>query len=129
MSNLPPAFAFWGQGQVLGIDTPIVIMLVVFFAAYLLLNQYPSGRYIYGIGGNEEAVRLSGIHVRQYKLIAYTLSGLTAAVSGVVLCSRPCLVSRARASDSNSTPSLRSCLVAQPLPVDGGTSLERSSAR
>ena len=88
LANLPPAFAFWGQGQVLGIDTPIVIMLVVFFAAYLLLNQYPSGRYIYGIGGNEEAVRLSGIRVRQYKFIAYTLSGLTAAVSGVVLCSR-----------------------------------------
>jgi ribose transport system permease protein len=88
LAKLPPAFAFWGQGQVLGLDTPIVIMLVVFLAAYLLLNQYPSGRYLYGIGGNEEAVRLSGIHVRQYKLLAYTLSGLTAALSGIVLSSR-----------------------------------------
>ena len=88
LAKLPPPFAFWGQGQVLGIDTPIVIMLLVFLGAYLLLNVYPIGRYLYGIGGNEEAVRLSGIHVRQTKLLAYTLCGLTAAVSGVVLSSR-----------------------------------------
>ena len=88
LAKLPKDFAFLGQGQVLGIDTPILIMLVVFLAAYLLLNVYPIGRYLYGIGGNEEAVRLSGIHVRQRKLLAYTLCGLTAAISGVVLSSR-----------------------------------------
>lgn len=88
MSGLPKSFGFWGKGQILGIETPIVIMLVVFLAAYLLLNKYPAGRYLYGLGGNEEAVRLSGIRVRQYKLLAYMLSGFTAALSGIVLCSR-----------------------------------------
>jgi ribose transport system permease protein len=87
-SGLPEAFGFWGRGQVLGIDTPILIMLAVFLAAYVLLNHYPIGRYLYGLGGNEEAVRLSGIHVRKTKLLAYTLSGFTAALSGVVLASR-----------------------------------------
>jgi ribose transport system permease protein len=88
MSGLPQSFAFWGRGNILGIETPIVIMLLVFLAAYLLLNKYPAGRYLYGIGGNEEAVRLSGIRMRHYKLLAYTLSGFTAALSGIVLCSR-----------------------------------------
>lgn len=88
LSGLPESFAFWGRGEVLGIQTPIIIMAVVFLVAYVLLNKYPVGRYIYGIGGNEEAVRLSGIRVQRYKFLAYTLSGLTAAISGVVLSSR-----------------------------------------
>ena len=88
LSGLPKGFEFWGRGGVLGIHTPILIMLAVFAMAYVMLNLYPVGRYLYGIGGNEEAVRLSGIRVQRYKLLAYTLSGLTAAISGVVLSSR-----------------------------------------
>ncbi len=88
LSNLPEAFAFWGRGQVLGVPTPILIMLAVFAVAYLVLNHYPVGRYIYGLGGNEEAVRLSGVRVERYKLLAYATSGLTAALGGVVLSSR-----------------------------------------
>ena len=88
LSGLPKGFEFWGRGGVLGIHTPILIMLAVFAMAYVMLNHYPVGRYLYGIGGNEEAVRLSGIRVQRYKLLAYTLSGLTAAISGVVLSSR-----------------------------------------
>jgi ribose transport system permease protein len=88
LSGLPAAFSFWGKGQILGVQTPIVVMLVVFGLAYVMLDHYPVGRYLYGIGGNEEAVRLSGVRVRRYRLLAYTLSGFTAAVSGVVLASR-----------------------------------------
>lgn len=88
LSGLPSSFSFWGRGTVLGIETPIIVMFGVFLLAWLLLNQFPFGRYIYGIGGNEEAVRLSGIRVRRYKFLAYALSGLTAAISGVVLASR-----------------------------------------
>jgi ribose transport system permease protein len=63
-------------------------MLLVFLLAYLLLNQTPIGRYIYAIGGNEEATRLSGVRVSRYKLMVYALSGLTAALAGLVLSSR-----------------------------------------
>ena len=87
-SGLPESFAFWGRGQVLGVQTPIILMLAVIAAAYVMLDHFPVGRYLYGIGGNEEAVRLSGIRVRRFKFLAYTLSGLTAAISGVVLASR-----------------------------------------
>ncbi len=99
LSELPKSFAFWGQGQVLeltvgrngeviGVPTPVLIMLAVFAVAYVVLNHYPVGRYIYGLGGNEEAVRLSGVRVERYKLLVYTVSGFTAALGGVVLSSR-----------------------------------------
>jgi ribose transport system permease protein len=88
LSGLPEPFAFWGRGQALGVPAPIWIMLVLFAVAYVVLNHYPVGRYLYGLGGNEEAVRLSGIRVERYKLLAYTVSGFTAALGGVVLSSR-----------------------------------------
>ena len=88
LSGLPEPFAFWGRGQALGVPTPILIMLALFATAYVVLNHYPVGRYLYGLGGNEEAVRLSGVRVERYKLLAYAASGFTAALGGVVLSSR-----------------------------------------
>jgi ribose transport system permease protein len=88
IDGLPESFAFFGRGAVFGLQTPVLIMLVVFFLAYLLLNQTPVGRYIYAIGGNEEATRLSGVRVSRYKLLVYALSGFTAALAGLVLSSR-----------------------------------------
>lgn len=87
-SGLPEAFAWIGKGDVLGIQTPILMMLLVFAVLYVLLTFFPMGRYVYGIGGNEEAVRLSGVRVERYKLLTYTLSGLTASIAGIVLSSR-----------------------------------------
>ena len=88
IDGLPETFAFFGRGSVLGIQTPVVIMLLTFFLAYLLLNKTPIGRYIYAIGGNEEATRLSGVRVSRYKLLVYALSGFTSALAGLVLSSR-----------------------------------------
>ncbi len=87
-SGLPEPFAWLGRGAVLGIQMPILIMAAVFAAAWVLLARFPAGRYFYGLGGNEEAVRLSGVRVERYKLLAYILSGLTAAIGGLVLSSR-----------------------------------------
>jgi len=87
-SGLPSEFSWIGQGNLVGLQTPIVVMLVVFAVLYALLTYFPVGRYIYGIGGNEEAVRLSGVRVERTKLLAYTISGMTAAIAGIVLASR-----------------------------------------
>lgn len=88
ISGLPKEFAFFGRGDVMGIQTPIIVMVVVYIFAYILLNKTPIGRYIYAIGGNEEAARLSGVRVSRYKLMVYTISGFTAAIAGMVLTSR-----------------------------------------
>lgn len=88
VDGLPDAFAFLGGGVVAGVKTPIVIMLFTYLCAYVLLNLAPFGRYVYAIGGNEEATRLSGVSVSRYKLWVYALSGLTAAVAGIVQAAR-----------------------------------------
>ena len=67
---------------------PILIMLGVYAIGYVLLAHTATGRYLYAIGGNEEATRLSGIRVSRYKLLVYTLSGTTAAIAGLILTSR-----------------------------------------
>ncbi|WP_106418543.1 ABC transporter permease [Salinicola tamaricis] len=88
ISGLPAEFAFFGRGSVAGIDMPILIMLGVYAIGYVLLAHTATGRYLYAIGGNEEATRLSGIRVSRYKLLVYTLSGTTAAIAGLILTSR-----------------------------------------
>lgn len=88
ISGLPEWFAFFGRGSVFGMQVPILIMLLTYLAAYVLLQQTRVGRYIYAIGGNEEAVRLSGVRAARFKLLVYGISGLTAAIAGLVLTSR-----------------------------------------
>jgi len=66
----------------------VLIMLVAFWLGSLFLNRTTAGRAILAIGGNEEAVRLAGINVRQHILLAYIISGLCAATAGVLLASR-----------------------------------------
>ncbi len=88
ISGLPDSFSFWGRGDVFGLQTPILIMLVVYAIAYIVLNHTPFGRYVYAIGGNEEASRLSGIRVPVVIMAVYTISGITAAIAGMILTSR-----------------------------------------
>nr|WP_275955696.1 ABC transporter permease [Sodalis sp. dw_96] len=88
VSGLPDPFAFFGRGEVMGIQVPILIMAGIYIIAYAMLNHMSFGRYVYAIGGNEEAARLSGIRISRYKLLVYVISGLTAALAGLVLTSR-----------------------------------------
>jgi ribose transport system permease protein len=66
----------------------ILIMFVAFLVMAFFINRTTSGRAIVAIGGNEEAVRLAGINVRGHILLAYIISGLCAALAGVLLASR-----------------------------------------
>ncbi|WP_413615274.1 ABC transporter permease [Halomonas cupida] len=88
ISGLPAEFAFFGRGSLAGIEMPIIIMIAVFAIGYVLLSHTATGRYLYAIGGNEEATRLSGIRVSRYKMLVYVLSGTTAAIAGLILTSR-----------------------------------------
>ncbi len=88
LANLPAAFGPLGRGEIFGVHVPTLVMLAVVFAGHVFLTRFVAGRAFYAIGGNEEAARLSGVAVRRHKLLAYTLSGFTAALAGVVLSSR-----------------------------------------
>ncbi|WP_423393979.1 ABC transporter permease [Burkholderia sp. LMG 21824] len=88
IDGLPDWVAFFGSGKVLGIQAPVLIMLVVYAIAWLLLDRMPFGRYVYAIGGNEQATWLTGVRVARVKLIVYTLAGLTSALAAIVLTGR-----------------------------------------
>jgi ribose transport system permease protein len=88
LSNLPAEFARLGRGEILGLHVPTLVMLVVVLAGHLFLTRFVAGRGFYALGGNEEAARLAGLPTNRYKLLAYALSGFTAALAGVVLASR-----------------------------------------
>ena len=82
------SFTILGQGYIWIIPIPVIIMALAFFVGYLILNKFTIGRYIYGIGGNEEASRLSGINIKKMKYFVYSVSGLLCGIAGVVLLSR-----------------------------------------
>ena len=88
ISGLPSWLSWFGVGRLAGIPVPIIIMLVIYFIAWVLLQRTPFGRRVYAIGGNEMAARLSGIKTERTKLIVYGISGLTAAFAAVILTGR-----------------------------------------
>ncbi|MFI6595087.1 ABC transporter permease [Nonomuraea sp. NPDC050536] len=85
---MPDAIANMGGNIGAFLPIPVVIMVVMGVITAVVLARTYSGRAMYAIGGNEEAARLSGINVNGQKLITYALSGVFAAVAGIVLASR-----------------------------------------
>src|SRR5699024_6976344 len=81
-------FRFIGSGKILGIPFPIILMLAIFILMYWVLKYTTFGRYLYAIGGNEEAARLAGISVDRVKITVYGLAGFFAAVSALIYTSR-----------------------------------------
>ncbi|MCY9828182.1 ribose ABC transporter permease [Vibrio chagasii] len=82
------AFAWFGTGYAMGVPVPVWIMVVVFASVWYLLNHTRFGRYVYALGGNESATRLSGIDVDKVKIGVYAICGLLAAVAGIIVASR-----------------------------------------
>jgi ribose transport system permease protein len=78
-------FGVLGIGTILGsIPVPVVIMVILYGLGFYILRRLRFGRYTYAIGSNEETARLAGIDVAKYKILVYTLCGLTAAIAGLV---------------------------------------------
>lgn len=83
-----PGFRFVGGGSIAGIPFPILLMVVIFIIMYWVLKHTTFGRYIYAIGGNEEATRLAGIPVKRVKIAVYALAGLFSSISALIYTSR-----------------------------------------
>jgi ribose/xylose/arabinose/galactoside ABC-type transport system permease subunit len=87
--NLPDGFSRIGQGFIFGfIPAPVIIMFAFIIAGQIFLSRIKYGRYIYAVGGNAEAARLSGINVKLYLFLVYVIIGILAAVAGIILASR-----------------------------------------
>jgi ribose transport system permease protein len=86
--GFPEVFTNLGQGYIWIVPIPVVVMAICFAVGWVVLNKFTIGRYVYGIGGNEEASRLSGINVKKVKYLVYTLAGFLFGIAGVMLLSR-----------------------------------------
>jgi len=86
--ELPSSFFWLGRGQTLGISHPILLMIVLYCVAHVVMSRMVFGRYVYAIGGNEDAARMSGVPVKRILLAVYTICGALAGLGGIVLTSQ-----------------------------------------
>jgi ribose transport system permease protein len=120
--GMPEAYgSIFGFGGFFGIPTPIYVTAILIVAMYVLLNWTRFGRYLYAVGGNLKASRLSGIHTRRILLLAYVLCGALATVSGLMLTAR---LETGEANIGASLPldSIAACVI-------GGVSLRGGTGR
>jgi ribose transport system permease protein len=89
INDVPASFAWLGRGaDLFNIPNAVVLMIMLYIAAHILMARTALGRYIYAVGGNREAARLSGVPVGQILLLVYTLSGALAGVGGIMMASQ-----------------------------------------
>lgn len=88
ISGFDESLRFLSTGRLVGIPVPVLLTIALYAFAIVLLNRTRFGRYVYAIGGNEEATRLSGVDVGFHKTLVYVLSGVTAALGAVLLTAR-----------------------------------------
>jgi len=88
ITDLGPNFAFMGTGYWLGVPMPVWISAILVGAFVVVTRRTRFGRYLYAVGGNERAAKLSGVNVHRVKRIVYMLGGALAGVAGLLATAR-----------------------------------------
>lgn len=86
--QVPKALPWLGQGRSFGIPNTVILLVVLFTCAHIFMSHTRLGRYIYAVGGNEEAARLSGVPVKFVIVFVYTISALSAGLGGCIQASQ-----------------------------------------
>ena len=86
--DLADGFNFIGRGFLLGVPFPVLILIVVYVISIVFSEKTKRGRFLYALGGNEDAAYLSGIRVDRMKILSFVICGLMAAIAGIILMSR-----------------------------------------
>jgi inositol transport system permease protein len=88
VSDLTDEYNFIGQGAVFGLPVPILILIVMAIVTHILYAHTKFGKYVYAIGGNEQAARVSGINTGKYKMLIYVYAGFLAGIAGLMVSAR-----------------------------------------
>jgi ribose transport system permease protein len=88
LTGLPAGFAWLGNGNLAGIKFYVFLFAILYVAAHLFLTRSKPGRFIYAIGANSEAARLSGVRISFYQAVPYAITGLLCGVAISVQASR-----------------------------------------
>jgi inositol transport system permease protein len=115
ISGFDADYSWWGSGSFLGVPVPVLVFLVVAVVGYVALRYTPYGRYVYAVGGNPEAARLTGLRVDRILTSVFAIMGLLAGLAG--------FIQSARLSSAEATAGLGFELTVIASVVIGGTSL------
>ncbi len=88
ISIFPDSFRFFGSGTIFGIPVIAIEVIIIYFIAWFVLRQRPFGRYIYSLGSNENATRLSGINTASYIMFAYAICGFLCGIAALLFIGR-----------------------------------------
>jgi ribose transport system permease protein len=86
--QVPKALTWLGQGTIIGIPNTVLLLVLLYFFAHVFMSHTKTGRYIYAVGGNEEAARLSGVPVKYIITFVYIMSGIAAGIGGSIQASQ-----------------------------------------
>jgi ribose transport system permease protein len=86
--QVPDSFIWLGRGATLGLPNGVWLMLLLYAVAHVGMTRMTLGRYVYAIGGNPEAARLSGVPVKRVLILVYTICGALAGLGGIVMASQ-----------------------------------------
>ncbi len=86
--GFPDSFRFFGQGYIGPIPVPIIIMIIVALIGNFILTRTYFGRYVFALGGNEEAARLAGVNTNWMKVTLFSICGFISGITSVLLLSR-----------------------------------------
>ncbi len=86
--GFPSSFRWFGQGFIGPIPVPILIMIIVALIGSFILTRTYFGRYVFALGGNEEAARLAGVNIDAMKVILFAMCGFVSGITAVLLLSR-----------------------------------------
>ena len=88
INEIPPGFKWLGIQADLGVPNAVLLMVILYVAAHILMEHTALGRYIYAVGGNPEAARLSGVPVKRVLILVYTICGTLAGLGGIIVASQ-----------------------------------------
>ncbi len=88
ISGLPQIYSDLGANSFMGLPIPLLVAIVFMFIGWAILRYMTIGRNVYAVGGNEEAARLAGINVVGVRVFVYIVSGILAAMAGVLMTAR-----------------------------------------
>jgi ribose/xylose/arabinose/galactoside ABC-type transport system permease subunit len=86
--GFPDAFRWFGQGYIGPVPVPIVIMIIMALIGSFILTRTYFGRYVFALGGNEEAARLAGVNINGMKVLLFAICGFVSGITSVLLLSR-----------------------------------------
>ena len=121
IDQVPDSYVWLAQGKILGIPNTVLLLVLTYAVAHIFMSHTRYGRYVYAVGGNKEAARLTGVPVVPVLILVYVISGMMAGLGG---CLQAGLV---RAAAPNMAQMYELYVIA--AVVVGGTSLAGGSGR